>query len=165
MARAKNKEVRFISSSVKVQSLAPCSSPWKVPPILSALPFAHLRLDYFVDSVQSAVACYARTVSQKLRPKLALAIPDPSSDPKTSTLKEERILISEVLVRTKVSSFDWSSANFCFSVSICSLDGSVLHFHFKDNWIIIYSYFILLSGFCDKFQNGITVDCCDLYAG
>lgn len=129
MARTKNKEVRFISSSIKVPSLDPCSSsPFAVPPILSALPFARLRLDCFVNSVQS----YVKTVSQKLRPKLALAISDQNQDPKSMTLKEERILISEVLVRTKVSSYLWFKLLFQY----------IYKLEFQ-NWVIIYVYIML----------------------
>ncbi|XP_072966441.1 outer envelope protein 80, chloroplastic [Typha angustifolia] len=105
---ARNDGVRFISSSVKIHSSFLISRP---APFLSALPFARHALSSHLDRAKEAIQGFLSSPPNQWRPKLlcssALALARPESEPSPPPPRwhgkedEERVLISEVLIRNK----------------------------------------------------------------
>ncbi|XP_020109745.1 outer envelope protein 80, chloroplastic [Ananas comosus] len=108
---ARNDDVLFVSSSIKIPLASP--SPFPPPPFVSALPFARHALSVHLDRAADAVRGWWRqrrtlpfSFSFPFPPPFAAAVAavaraEPEPRRHVGREDEERVLISEVLVRDK----------------------------------------------------------------
>ncbi|KAG1326747.1 Outer envelope protein 80, chloroplastic [Cocos nucifera] len=101
---ARNQDVRFVSSSIKIPR---CSIAHPVP-FHSTLPFARHHLSFHLDRARAAIHGFVASLPNRWRPSflcsssLAVARAEAEANPwRHGKEDEERVLISEVLIRNK----------------------------------------------------------------
>ncbi|WOK92947.1 outer envelope protein 80, chloroplastic isoform X1 [Canna indica] len=99
---ARNEGIRFVSSSIKIPSPAPSSPP--LPHfLLSSLPFARQTLSFHLDRAKEAFHDFLTSLPNRWpRTPFAMARTEAEPNPRRHGKEdEERVLISEVLIRNK----------------------------------------------------------------
>ncbi|THU47818.1 hypothetical protein C4D60_Mb09t19650 [Musa balbisiana] len=104
---ARNEDIRFVSSSIKI----PAASSWppSFPPLLHSSLFARHTLSFHLDRAKEAIHRFLTSLPNKwphppllCLSSLAMARPDAEPNPRRHGREdEERVLISEVLIRNK----------------------------------------------------------------
>ncbi|XP_008798772.2 outer envelope protein 80, chloroplastic-like isoform X1 [Phoenix dactylifera] len=102
---ARNQDVRFMSSSIKIPRSSIAHRP---VPFLSTLPFARHHLSFHLDRARNAIHGFVASLPNRWRPSfpysssLAVARAEAEANPRRHGKEdEERVLISEVLIRNK----------------------------------------------------------------
>ncbi|XP_010928864.1 outer envelope protein 80, chloroplastic [Elaeis guineensis] len=101
---SRNEDVRFVSSAIKI----PRSSLAHPVPLLSTLPFARHNLSFHLDRAREAIQGFLASLPRQWRPRFlcssSLAVVRQEAETnhrRHGKEDEERVLISEVLIRNK----------------------------------------------------------------